>query len=168
MIAMAGMFFAGGRTFTSLGVGAIMVVAVAMIGSVTVVPAVLAALGGKVDRGRIPFLHRIAARSDGDSRLWSAILGRRPEAPGAVGRAPPSLCSSRWRSPPSRCTPCSPARTTCRASSTVMKTYDRMEAAFPGGQIPAVVVVEGEDVTKPDVARGDRRDGAAGRRRPAT
>ena len=33
----------------------------------------------------------------------------------------------------------------------VMKTYDRMQAAFPGGQIPAVVVVKADDVTKPDV-----------------
>src|SRR6476620_2594543 len=51
---MAGMFLAGGRTFTALGVGAIMVVGVAMIGSVTVVPAVLASLGDRVDKGRIP------------------------------------------------------------------------------------------------------------------
>ena len=62
MAAMAGMFLAGDRTFTSLGIGAIMVVAVAMIGSLTVVPAMLAALGDRVDKGRIPFLHRAQAR----------------------------------------------------------------------------------------------------------
>jgi putative drug exporter of the RND superfamily len=33
----------------------------------------------------------------------------------------------------------------------VMKVYDRMQAAFPGGQIPAVVAVEGQDVTKPQI-----------------
>ena len=41
MIAMAGMFLAGDRTFTSLGLGAILVVAVAVIGSLTFVPALL-------------------------------------------------------------------------------------------------------------------------------
>src|SRR6478736_4683378 len=67
MVAMAGMFFAGGRTFTALGVGAIMVVAVAMIGSVTVVPAVLAWLGDRIEKGRVPFLHG-RRNSSGESR----------------------------------------------------------------------------------------------------
>src|SRR4051794_12602203 len=64
MAAMAGMFLAGDKTFTELGIGAIMVVAIAMIGSVTVVPALLSALGNKVDKGRVPFLHRLQ-RGDG-------------------------------------------------------------------------------------------------------
>ena len=151
MIAMAGMFFAGGRTFTSLGVGAIMVVAVAMIGSVTVVPAVLAALGGKVDRGRIPFLHRIAARNDGESRLWGAILGRVLKRPALSAVAATAVLVA-------MAIPAFSMHTVLTGTDdlprdlAVMKTYDRMEAAFPGGQIPAVVVVKGDDVTKPQVA----------------
>jgi uncharacterized membrane protein YdfJ with MMPL/SSD domain len=35
----------------------------------------------------------------------------------------------------------------------VMHVYDRMQAAFPGGQIPAVVVVHAKDVTTPAVRR---------------
>src|SRR3712207_3489071 len=62
MVAMAGMLLAGDRTFTSLGIGAIMVVAVAMIGSLTVVPAMLGWLGDRVDKGRVPFLHRLRDR----------------------------------------------------------------------------------------------------------
>src|SRR5215218_8491533 len=77
MVAMAGMFFAGGRTFTALGVGSIMVVAVAMIGSVTVVPAVLAWLGDRIDKGRVPLLHRLSARSNRtEGGGWSWILGK--------------------------------------------------------------------------------------------
>ena len=45
IVAMAGMFLAGDQTFTGLAVGAITVVLVAMIGSVTVVPAVLRCSG---------------------------------------------------------------------------------------------------------------------------
>src|SRR3954465_10731861 len=75
MVAMAGMLLAGSRTFTALGIGAIMVVAVAMIGSITVVPAMLAWLGHRVDKGRIPFLHRVR-RADGESRVWNAVLSR--------------------------------------------------------------------------------------------
>jgi uncharacterized membrane protein YdfJ with MMPL/SSD domain len=149
MAAMAGMFFAGGRTFTSLGVGAIMVVAVAMIGSVTVVPALLTALGGKVDRGRIPFLHRLA-RPDGDSRLWGAILSRVLKRPAlSAGLATALLVAL--------AIPAFSMHTVLTGTDdlprdlAVMKTYDRMEAAFPGGQIPAVVAVKADDVTKPDV-----------------
>ena len=33
----------------------------------------------------------------------------------------------------------------------VMKVYDREQAAFPGGQIPAVVAIEAKDVTTPQI-----------------
>jgi RND superfamily putative drug exporter len=33
----------------------------------------------------------------------------------------------------------------------VMKTYDRIQAAFPGGAVPAQVVVKADDVTTPEV-----------------
>jgi RND superfamily putative drug exporter len=58
MIAMAGLFMSGFAVFTSFAVGTILVVAIAMIGSVTVLPALLAALGDKVEKGRIPFIGR--------------------------------------------------------------------------------------------------------------
>src|SRR5205823_1787249 len=59
IIAMAGMFFAGSKVFTSFAVGTIMVVAVAMVGSLTVLPAMMSALGRRVEKGRIPLLHRL-------------------------------------------------------------------------------------------------------------
>src|SRR5919109_343936 len=63
MIAMAGMIFSQDKTFRSLGVGAMLVVLVAMIGSLTVLPALLAKLGDKVEKGRIPFLGRLRRKS---------------------------------------------------------------------------------------------------------
>ena len=50
-IAMAGMFVAGAATFTSFAAGTITVVAIAVVGSLTVLPAVLAKLGDRVNRG---------------------------------------------------------------------------------------------------------------------
>ncbi len=44
------MFLAGNALFSSFAIGTILVVAVAVLGSVTVLPATLAALGGWVDR----------------------------------------------------------------------------------------------------------------------
>ena len=58
MTAMAGMFLMGTRIFQGFGVGTVLVVAISLIGSLTVLPAVLSKLGDRVDRGRIPFLSR--------------------------------------------------------------------------------------------------------------
>src|SRR5207248_1784943 len=58
MTAMAGMYFTGDKTFESFATGGIMVVAIAVIGSVTVLPAVLSKLGDKVMKGRVPIIAR--------------------------------------------------------------------------------------------------------------
>ena len=73
LIAMAGLFFAGDKTYLSFGIATMIVVGVAMLGSLTVLPALLSKLGPRVDKGRIPFVHRL--RNDaGGSRFWKAIL----------------------------------------------------------------------------------------------
>ncbi|HSD80426.1 MAG TPA: MMPL family transporter, partial [Solirubrobacteraceae bacterium] len=149
MAAMAGLFLAGDKTFTSLGVGAIMVVAVAMIGSLTVVPALLAWLGDRVDKGRVPGLHRLVRR-DGESRAWSAVLGAVLKRPALSAVAAAGLLVV-------LALPAFGMHTVLTGTDDlprkleVMRTYDRMQAAFPGGQIPAVVAVEAKDVTAPDV-----------------
>src|SRR5438874_13364783 len=51
LVAMAGMLFAGSGVFTSIGTGAMIVVFVSMIGSLTVLPALLSKLGDRIDRG---------------------------------------------------------------------------------------------------------------------
>ena len=75
MVAMAGMLFTGDKTFMGFGIATMIVVAIAVLGSLTVLPATLAALGDKVDKLRVPFLHRLR-RPDGGGRMWSAILDR--------------------------------------------------------------------------------------------
>src|SRR5512133_4325084 len=47
MIAMAGMLFTGDKTFMGFGVATMLVVAVAMLGSLTVLPALLSRLGDR-------------------------------------------------------------------------------------------------------------------------
>jgi uncharacterized membrane protein YdfJ with MMPL/SSD domain len=51
LIAMAGMLFAGSKIFTSIGIGAMLVVFAALVGSLTVLPALLGKLGDRVERG---------------------------------------------------------------------------------------------------------------------
>jgi len=79
-IAMAGMFAIRSDVFNGIASGTITVVACAVAGSVTVLPAVLELLGPRIDRGRIPFLPHL--RTDGTvSAFWPRIVDgvlRRP------------------------------------------------------------------------------------------
>src|SRR3712207_3262780 len=78
MLAMAGMFVAGNPIFSAFGVGTMLVVAVAVLGSLTFLPAMLAFLGRKgwTEKGRIPFVARRRHRTQGQSRLWGAVVDR--------------------------------------------------------------------------------------------
>ena len=87
MIAMAGMFFAGSIVFQSFAVGTILVVGIAVLGSLTVLPAVLSKLGDNVEKGRVPFIGRMRHRNHGESRVWSWILDRVLRRP-VVSRGP--------------------------------------------------------------------------------
>ncbi|MFD5714241.1 MMPL family transporter [Streptomyces pharetrae] len=73
IVSMAGLYLADEATFASLATGSIIVVAVAVLASLTVLPALLAKLGRWVDRPRVPFLWRLTMRS-GDSKLWPVLL----------------------------------------------------------------------------------------------
>ncbi|MFD5370143.1 MMPL family transporter [Streptomyces sp. NPDC127103] len=73
IFSMAGLYLAQEATFASLATGSIIVVAVAVLASLTVLPALLAKLGRWVDRPRVPFLWRLTLRSSG-SRLWPVLL----------------------------------------------------------------------------------------------
>jgi uncharacterized membrane protein YdfJ with MMPL/SSD domain len=89
MIAMAGMLFSGDKTYLSMGIGTMMVVGIAMLGSLTVLPALLSKLGDRVEKGKIPFLHRLR-RDNGENRVWKRILApalRRPGLAAAISAA---------------------------------------------------------------------------------
>lgn len=75
LIAMAGMFFTGNRVFVAIGEATMIVVAVSVLGSLTVLPAVLSLLGDRVDKGRIPLLSRLR-HPQGRSRIWRYVVTR--------------------------------------------------------------------------------------------
>ena len=149
MIAMAGMFFAGDPAFSSFAVATILVVAIAMLGSLTVLPAVLSGLGDRVEKGRVPFLHR-AQRGDGDSRLWGWILDRVLARPALfavlsagllVAIALPALSLRTSQIPPEA----------LPQNLKAVQTYNRINKAFPTELHTATVVVKAENVNAPDV-----------------
>ena len=147
LVAMSGMFLTGDADFASFAVATMTVVAVAMIGSLTVLPALLSKLGDNVDRVRVPFLNRLR-RDDGEGRIWGAIIERVLRHPALsvtlaggllVALAVPALQLH-----------------TAQASidsypPQFLTAYNRVKDAFPGTEIGADVVVKAPDVEAPAV-----------------
>lgn len=144
VISMAGMFLAGDAIFSSFAVGSILVVAVSVLGSLTVLPALLAKLGRWVDRPRVPFLWRLTTPrpngGNGSPRFWSSVLRpalRYPlvtfvlSAGALVALAVPALDMSLKLT----------GLQDVPRSTPVMQAYDRMTAAFPSTGSGHVVVV---------------------------
>jgi RND superfamily putative drug exporter len=140
MVAMAGLFFAQDRTYQSFGVATMTVVAVAMLGSLTVLPALLSRLGDKVEKGKIPFLHRLR-REGGENRLWSAILDpvlRHPVvAVVASGGALIVLALPVFHIHTSQT-----GLDALPKSIATVPTIQKVQQAFPGGATPALVAIQ--------------------------
>jgi len=152
-IAMAGMYLAGAATFASFATGTILVVAIAVLGSLTVLPAVLSKLGDRVNKGRIPFLTRPEKRAATESRFWGAILDRvlrRPWIAGGLATAALLVLAI----PVLGLKMQVPGIDTLPRDLEVMQTYDDIQAAFPGDQIPATAVIETNGASRAEVASG--------------
>jgi uncharacterized membrane protein YdfJ with MMPL/SSD domain len=141
LIAMAGMFVAGNSLFSTIGLGTMIVVLAAMLGSLTVLPALLHRLGDNVDRVRIPII-RGRPRDDGP---WGRFIGgvlRRPltaliaSAGALVVMAIPAFGMHTKL----------PNLTDFPHDLKIVRTYERIQRAFPGSQTPAVVVVKAPTV----------------------
>jgi uncharacterized membrane protein YdfJ with MMPL/SSD domain len=154
IVAMAGMFLTGDRIFASLGVAAITVVAIAMLGSLTVLPALLAKLGDRVDRVRVPFVGR--RQSSGEGRIWGAIVDRVLRRPLVSTMLAGGLLLA-LAAPALQLRMATPGPDTLPQSLPAVKTYTRMQQAFPGNAIPAAVVVKAPNVNAPDVREAIRR-----------
>jgi len=152
MIAMAGMFLMGNQTFTSFGMGTVLVVAIALLGSLTVLPAVLSRLGDRVDRGRIPGLDRLRAKP-GESRFWAPIVGGVLRRPILCGGAALSLLVA-LAIPAFSLHTVSPGMQALPPNLPVMKVYQRLQHEFPGGAVPETVVISASDVTAPRITAG--------------
>ena len=130
MVAMAGMFLTGDKTFASFGVATMMVVAVAMLGSLTVLPALLSRLGDRVDRLHVPLVGRLRR----DERR-GPHLGRdrrpRPAPAAAVRRARRRLAACA-RPPGAPAADGDSGAGHVPEVARVVKTYKRMQQAFPG------------------------------------
>ena len=83
VLAMLGLLLVPSTIFRSLAAGAILVGIVSVIAALTLLPAVLALLGDRVNALRIPFFGRAAEQAGREGRFWGAIVD--------TGHAPPSV-----------------------------------------------------------------------------
>ena len=155
MIAMAGLFLTGSDVFSGVAIGTIVVVGVAVAGSLTFLPALLSWLGrlGRPRQDPVP-------RPPQDGRASVPAVGRAGQARRAASRrlgragrgrllalAAPAL-GMRLGSPPNGGFP---------ASTPVVRTLARIQSAFPQSPSPAMVVVTGRDLSSPAMTRAIAR-----------
>ena len=153
LIAMSGLFLADDKVFAGIAWGTMLVVALAIVGSLTVLPAMLSLLGDRVNKGRIPFVSRLK-RPERTNGAWGWVLDkvlRRPVAAVVVSGgtllllAAPVLHMHTASIQP---------QADMSQSVPAVQTYNQIQATFPGGPVPAMVVVEAHDVGTPAVQSG--------------
>ena len=152
IVAMAGMLISGDKAFISFAEGTILVVAIAVFASLTVLPAMLSWLGDRVEKGRVPVVGR-RRRPAGQSRFWTALTARVMRRPVLsivlaggflVALAIPALQMKSITSGVDELPKDIP----------VVETYNKVEAVFPAEGVAALVVVEADDVRSGAVASG--------------
>ena len=180
LIAMAGMLFAGTKIFTSIGIGAMLVVFTSLVGSLTVLPALLGKLGDRyIERGVrqvlaatvLRFLRlfkskprwllwlretpTLLQRLKGDrqeSRVWGFVITRSMRRP-AFAVALSTALLVVLALPVLNIHTKLLSFTDLPKSLAIVKTYDTIQASFPGTQDPAHVVVKADNVTTPRFAK---------------
>jgi putative drug exporter of the RND superfamily len=144
---MAGLFVTGFEVFDGVAIGTMLVVAIAVLGSLTFLPALLSLLGKATDRARVPFLGRRQATAR-PSRAWRAVVTavtRRPLALGGLA----AVALLALATPLATLHLQDPGIASFPDSVPVVRTLDQVLTAFPGGPAPAEVVVTGDNLTGP-------------------
>jgi uncharacterized membrane protein YdfJ with MMPL/SSD domain len=147
MVALAGLLLTGLSVFTSMALGTIVVVAIAVIGSVTVLPATLALLGDRVNKGRLPFLRRLRRRHAGRG-VWATLartVTRRPLA--ALVCAVCVLAA--LAVPALDMHAASSGLSALPADTPVLVAERAIERAFPGAPSDAELVISSHDLDTP-------------------
>jgi uncharacterized membrane protein YdfJ with MMPL/SSD domain len=139
-IAMAGMYLVGVRTLSGIATAAIAVIACAVLGAVTVLPATLRLLGARIDRGRVALLPH--AHTEDGSRFWTALVDRVTRRPLAAALLAAALLAAlAYPALSLRISKPSDLALTAQ-SEPALKALADVRRAFPSAGETAVVAVE--------------------------
>lgn len=152
VVAMSGMLVAGGM-YTSLAIGAMLVVAVSVAASATVLPALLSVLGDKIDALRLPFSRRRAAGRGSADSAWGRLAGRVTRRPLAWTLASGTLLVA-LALPALGMTTSLSEQEALPGDLSVVDAYRRLTAAVPqdGTTVDVVVRARPADATRVDTA----------------
>jgi RND superfamily putative drug exporter len=140
LVSMFGLYFAADATFAALATGSMIVVAVAVLGSLTVLPALLVKLGRRIDRPRVPVLWRLTTQ-DREPRFWTALLRPSLHRPGRT-LAVAVLALMAIAAPALGMKLVSDSARSLPSSISEKQTLDRLNTAFPNHQAEQRVVVK--------------------------
>ena len=149
---MAGMFLTGAKVLNGIAVGTIAVIVCAVVGSVTVLPAVLRILGPRIDRGR----HSVRAAARGrwrQSRLVAVVerVLRRPWLAAGVSVAILLVLAA----PALSLHLAKPGDLALIArDNPALGALADVQRAFPGAGLPAFVVVTAPESSRAAAVRG--------------
>ncbi|KOV91946.1 MMPL family transporter [Streptomyces sp. NRRL B-3648] len=149
MLCVSGLLLSGLDVFRGLTLGTVLIVGLAMIGSVTVLPALLAALGHRVDKGRIPWLGK-RRTTVLESRTWRRLaqkVVKRPLVWG--GAAVVALVVMALPMFSMHLQDAAVVNSLPRSAPTVDAAI-RMQDAFPGSPTPARIAVWNTGGGSPD------------------
>jgi RND superfamily putative drug exporter len=152
MTAMSGMYLAGAADFASFATGTIVVVAMAMIGSVTVLPALMSKLGDRIDKGRVPLLGRVRARA-ARVGFWGRVVDRVMRRPLLWGGASAAFLVV-LAIPAFGLNLAQPGDESLPQELAVVQTINHVKDAFPSEGNSAEVVVEAGDASSAPVIAG--------------
>lgn len=147
IIGLGGLLVTGLPLFISMALGTMLVVLIAVTGSLTVLPAVLTLLGDRIDRGRIPLLSRRMNRETVNyetTGFWGRLAGpvsRRPGLSLFIG-----LALLGTMAVPALHMKTGDPEYSLPANTPIMVAQKRIEAAFPGSPDAAELVVSGSDL----------------------
>jgi RND superfamily putative drug exporter len=143
IVAVGGMFLAGTGGFRGIAVGTILVVATSVLGSVTVLPALLSKFGDGIDRGRIPW--RRSRRASGETRLQRWLLDPALRHP-VIATVAATGALLVLAMPALRLHTVQPGLDDYPQTLPIQASYRHLQAAFPDGPMPAQVVIEAPDI----------------------
>lgn len=140
---MSGLFLLQDVTFNSLAVSAILVVGVAVVGSITVLPAVLVLLGDRVNRPRVPFLWRFNRRI-GRGGISRRVLGPVVRHP-AIAAVLALTFLAALAAPTLGMKVSASGLESLPKSIAEVQTFEQISAKYPGQMRTVDVVATGDD-----------------------
>ncbi|MFD4948074.1 MMPL family transporter [Streptomyces sp. NPDC058239] len=154
MVAMAGMFLSGLMLFKGFALATIIVVFIAMLGSVTVLPALLSWLGDRIDAGRVPFLNRRGSRRDNrrahtGGGLAGTVLKPVLSRPKIFAVASVVVLLALAAPALGMKTEQLGLEKQFGSNSQLSVAYREIDESFPGGPAPARVVVRADNIEAP-------------------